>query len=225
MLYLSLLGTKELSWGWSGTAVTAVCCPALEWQERGEESLITALWERGREREGATAFRNASCDKAASAGTRTHRRTRRQTHTREAAPRRNAACDCKRDHSPAPPTHTELFQLSPNVLVGVPRCGREGEHPPPAPSLRRAAAGRAAGARPVPRPAAGARRWCSFTTRTQNLNAEQRKPDWYSSTAGFVLIFCLFFSFFNEGDPSKTFFARSQRGIPSPPLPKALLSL
>lgn len=130
MLYLSLLGTKELSWGWSGTAVTAVCCPALEWQERGEESLITALWERGREREGATAFRNASCDKAASAGTRTHRRTRRQTHTREAAPRRNAACDCKRDHSPAPPTHTELFQLSPNVLVGVPRCGREGEPPP-----------------------------------------------------------------------------------------------
>lgn len=131
---------------------------------RGEERLITAFWEPGRERdrerEGATAFRNTSCDKGASAGTRTHARGG------------GAAL-----HAPANVTRSpHRDTATPGARGCRCRAGREGASrregvSPLQPSLQREKAP-GPGSRPVPLPPGDAR----SRRAPNNSSAEQKLP-------------------------------------------------
>lgn len=121
-------------------------------EPRGE-SLITAFWEPGREREQLlSATLPAIRQPALAHGHRqTDRHTHAHTHTRQLrGVKLHATANVIR--SPAPPTHThrQSFQLSPNVPLGGAET-RAGRGTPPVPSSAARRRAEPAGARPVPR--------------------------------------------------------------------------
>lgn len=153
--------------GWSGTAAAAGFCP--EWQSRGSAVNHHVLGTGQREREqllSATlpAIRQPALAHGHGHG---HTDTHRRAHTRLQT--------WPPTLHPGTHTHTPTHTGTRRVLSAPDRRAAGGAGvqagEPAVPSL------------PPPAPAAGragASPWCSFTTRTQNFEAEQRNPGWYS---------------------------------------------